>query len=295
MASIQELLSHETALQILRATLVLVAGLVIARIAAAAIHRVTRPAMGLHRSAVLRRLVFYVLVAITAMVAMHELGLSFGVLLGAAGVLSVAVGIASQTSASNLVSGIFLVAEKSFELGDNIRVGELTGEVLSIDLLSVKLRTFDNLFVRVPNETLIKSNIVNLTRFPIRRVDFRLGIAYKEDIGRVRDILVGAADAHPLCLDQPRPLIIFQGFGDSSLNLQFSVWATRENYLELLNTMPERIKRSFDENGIEIPFPHRSLYAGSLTEPFPVRFVDDGAIDPGQSDSAAGRDDNARR
>jgi small-conductance mechanosensitive channel len=157
-----------------------------------------------------------------------------------------------------------------------IKIGDTTGEVLAIDLLSVKLRTFDNLFVRVPNESLIKSQITNFTRFPIRRLDLQIGVAYKEDVGRVRDILIQVSDTYPLCLDQPRPLTIFQGFGDSALKLQFSVWTKRENYLALRNAMPEAVKRAFDEAGIEIPFPHRSLYAGSMTDPLPIRVVEAG-------------------
>ncbi len=260
-----------------RALLILFIGIPLVRLLSGALYRMIVGAMGEHGAVTLRRVVFYGLSIIIAMTALRELGFNLGVLLGAAGVLSVALGFASQTSASNLVSGIFLVAERPFSVGDVIRIGTTTGEVLSIDLLSVKLRTFDNLFVRVPNESLIKSEIVNLTRFPIRRLDLQIGIAYKEDIGRVRDLLIQVADRYPLCLDQPRPLIIFQEFGDSALNLQFSVWAKRENYLALRNAMPEEVKKAFDAAGIEIPFPHRSLYAGSVTDPFPVRLIENGA------------------
>lgn len=267
-------ISTETIFIWLRAGVILVAGLLIARLLSVGVYRITAEAMGLSTAATLRRAVFYLGVVLVVVVVLHQLGFNLGVLLGAAGVLSVAIGFASQTSASNLISGIFLVAEKPFTIGDLIRVGPTTGEVLSIDLLSVKLRTFDNLFVRIPNETLIKTEITNLTRFPIRRLDLQIGVAYKEDIGNVRDVLVSVADANPLCLDQPRPIVIFLGFGDSSLNLQFSVWARREDYLGVLNKLSEEIKLAFDAAGIEIPFPHRSLYTGSMTEPFPVRVVD---------------------
>jgi small-conductance mechanosensitive channel len=84
---------------------------------------------------------------------------------------------------------------------------------------------------------------------------------------------MAVADRNPLCLDEPKPLFIFLGFGDSSLQIQFSVWAKRENFLDLRNTLQEEIKIGFDAAGIEIPFPHRTLYAGSVTEPFPVRVV----------------------
>ena len=90
----------------------------------------------------------------------------------------------------------------------------------------------------------------------------------------VRELLFEVADAYPLCLDEPRPLVIFQGFGDSSLDLQFSVWAARENFLALRNNLPEAIKKAFDANGIEIPFPHRTFYTGSQTEPLPIQVSD---------------------
>jgi small-conductance mechanosensitive channel len=273
---VQDLLNALNGIDIsgwIRAALILLVGITLVRLLSSALHRMVRGAMGEHGGTLLRRAVFYGLSIVVVMAALRELGFDLGVLLGAAGILSVAIGFASQTSASNLVSGVFLVAERPFSVGDVITIGTTTGEVLSIDLLSVKLRTFDNLFVRVPNETLIKSEVTNLTRFPIRRLDLQIGVAYKEDIGRVRDTLVEVADNYPLCLDQPRPLIIFQGFGDSALNLQFSIWAKRENYLALRNAMPEEVKKAFDAAGIEIPFPHRSLYAGSVTDPFPVRLV----------------------
>jgi small-conductance mechanosensitive channel len=190
--------------------------------------------------------------------------------LGAAGVFSVAIGFASQTSASNLISGLFLLAERSFAVGDIIKVGDTTGEVLSIDLLSVKIRTFENLYVRIPNETLVKNQTTTLTKFPIRRIDLQIGIAYKENIERVRKLLMEVADKNVLCLDEPKPLFIFLGYGDSSLNIQLSVWAKKENFLDLRNSIYEEIKEAFDENGIEIPFPHITLYAGSVTDPFPV-------------------------
>jgi small-conductance mechanosensitive channel len=139
--------------------------------------------------------------------AMREMGFSLAVIMGAAGVLTVAIGFASQTTASNLISGLFLIGERSFEIGDIIKVGNTTGEVLSIDALSVKLRTFDNLFVRIPNETLIKSEVTTLSRFPIRRLDLQLGVAYKEDIEQVRKVLMAVADSNPLCLDEPSPAV----------------------------------------------------------------------------------------
>jgi len=179
-------------------------------------------------------------------------------------VLSVALGFASQTSVSNLISGLFLIGERPFRIGDTIRVGSTTGEILSIDLLSVKIRTPENLFVRIPNESLIKTEVTNLTRFPIRRLDLLIGVAYKEQISEVRAILLRVADEHPLCLDEPAPDFRFLNFGESSLDLQLSVWTRKENYLALKTGLLEQIKLAFDKEGVEFPFPQREL---SLSEP----------------------------
>jgi small-conductance mechanosensitive channel len=119
---------------------------------------------------------------------------------------------------------IFLMMERPFSIGDVIRVDSTTGEVISIDLLSVKLRTFDNLFVRIPNESMIKTQVTTLTKFPIRRADMPIGIAYKEDIERVKSILNDLADKNILCLTEPAPLFIVLGFGTSSVDIQFSVF-----------------------------------------------------------------------
>lgn len=259
-----------------QAAVVMGAGIIVAKIASTATRRIATKRLSPHHAQLTRRVIFYTILILFAIMSLRQLGFDLSVLLGAAGIFSVAIGFASQTAASNLISGLFLIGEKPFAVKDVVKIGNTTGEVLSIDLLSIKLRTFDNLFVRIPNETVMKSEVTTLTRFPIRRLDLKIGVAYKEDISRVRKELMRIATHNPLCLDEPEPLFIFLGFGASSLDLQFSVWAARENFLQLMNSIQEEIKTSFDAAGIEIPFPHLSLYTGSVTEPFPIRLTKDG-------------------
>ncbi len=268
-----QLFSHARIVGFSRAAIVLIIGFTIGRILSALVGGLIGRKGTPQHAVLTRHVVFYGIALLAISTALHQVGLHMGVLLGAAGVLSVAIGFASQASASNLVSGLFLIAEKPFVIGDVIQVDGQKGEILSIDLLSVKLRTFDNLSVRVPNEKLIQSVVTNLSRFPIRRVDIPIGVAYKEDMDRVRDILMETARVHPLSLEEPNPLFIYKGYGDSSLDIQFSIWTRRENYLTLVNEMRINIKKAFDEAGVEIPFPHRSLYAGSVTDPFPVQVI----------------------
>ncbi|WP_028491147.1 mechanosensitive ion channel family protein [Thioalkalivibrio sp. ALE19] len=275
-----ELMTADAVLAWVRAAIYLGVGLLLARVVSRTLIRVAGRHLDAQQAMLVRRIGFYLVLVLAGVSALRELGFDLTVLLGAAGILTVAIGFASQTSASNLISGLFLIGERPFAVGDVVRVGDVTGEVLSIDMLSVKLRTFENLMVRVPNETLVKSQLTNLTRFPIRRLDMQIGVAYHADIVRVREILTDVADREPLCLEEPRPLFIFLEFGDSALKLQFSVWAKRENFLDLRNRMHIAVKKAFDEAGIEIPFPQRTL--GSLTgAPFPVRVVSGDEPAPG--------------
>jgi small-conductance mechanosensitive channel len=260
---------------VIRAIVILIAGYFITRLLTSSILKLVGKHLSKQQQGLLRRILFYGLLVVVIISALHEMGFKLSVLLGAAGILSVAIGFASQTSASNLISGLFLLAERPFVVGDVIRVGSTTGEVLAIDLLSAKLRTFDNLYVRIPNETMLKSEVTTLTRFPIRRLDVPVGVAYKENTEKVRELLLAIAHQNPLCLDEPAPLFMFLGFGDSAQNLQLSVWVRRENFLEMKNTIHYEIKKTLDAHGVEIPFPHVSLYAGSETQAFPVQIVAD--------------------
>lgn len=231
-------------------------------------HRLTQ-----HQLTVWRRVIYHALLIFFVIAALREMGFQLSVLLGAAGVLSVAIGFASQTSVSNLISGLFLIGEGPFTIGDYIRVGQTEGEVLAIDLLSVKLRTPDNLYVRIPNEQLIKTEVTNLTKFAIRRISLPLGIAYKEDLTRVRAILLAVAEKNPLCLDEPEPEVAMQNFGDSAINLIFYVWTRGENSLIVRNKLQEDIKTAFDGAGIEIPFPQMAINASRDGRPLSVQIL----------------------
>lgn len=216
------------------------------------------------------KVIQYLGYSILILAILNQLGISLTPLLGAAGIVGVALGFASQTSVSNIISGIFLIAEQPFKVDDIITIGNTTGFVLSIDTLSVKIRTFDNKFVRIPNESIIKQEVTNNTRFPIRRFNASVSVAYGEDIGRVKDVLLKIAEKNTYCLSEPKPVIIFDRFGTSSIDLLFLVWAEREHWLDLKNTIHEEIKKRFDEEDIEIPFPHVSVYTGKHSKPLPI-------------------------
>lgn len=190
------------------------------------------------------------------LIVIREMNYDLTALFGAAGVVGIVIGVASQTSIGNIISGLFLVSEKSFELGDVVRIGDKTGTVYSIDLLSIKIKTYDNLLIRIPNQTVISTELINVTKFPIRRHEFLLSVAYKEDLQKVKTVLESVARNNPLCLEEPEPVIIFKEFAQSSINLTFAIWFEKANYVALRNSVFVEIKEAFEREGIEIPYPH---------------------------------------
>ncbi|OEY66856.1 mechanosensitive ion channel family protein [Marinobacter sp. X15-166B] len=255
------------------AIVLLLAGVVLASMSARWINHLMHKRASRHHAVLVRRLVFYAILVFFGIAAMYEAGFSMDVMLGAAGILTVAIGFASQTSASNMISGLFLLVESPFRIGEYIEVDGTLGEVVGVDVLSVKLRTPDNLYIRIPNETLIKTLVVNRSRFPIRRLDLSIRIAFAEDIERVEQLLMALAAKSPGTLEEPEPFVLVTGFGPSSVDLQFSFWVTKDNVREGHSDMMVAVKRMLDREGIEIPFPHTSIYAGSHSEPFRIELV----------------------
>ena len=231
---------------------------------------------------VVHKLVLYPSVIGVATGALVAMGVSLAPVLGAAGVLGIALGFASQTSVSNVISGFFLLGEQPFVVDDVIQVGTTLGRVMSVGTLSVQLRTFDNRFIRIPNESLIKSEVVNLTRFPVRRMDISVGVVYRTDPDEAEAALLDAAGEVGKALVEPEPQVWYDGFGESSFNLRLSVWAETASYWEVKNEVHKRIKRTFDDRGLSFAFPHRTLVPADGTSATTYQFVagtvdDDGA------------------
>lgn len=261
--------STETFEKVIRFALIFIIGLIIIYSLAFFVKKIVPRKWSQQRKMIINRFVQYSGFVILFFILISEFKINLTAIFGAAGIIGIVIGVASQTSIGNIISGFFLVSEKSFELGDLIRIGDKTGVVYSIDLLSIKIKTFDNLLVRIPNQTVISSEVTNVTRFPIRRLDFEVSVAYKEDLQKVKTILENVAKNNPLSLDEPEPLIVFKSFGDSGINILLGIWFEKTNYLKVKNSIFQEVKTAFDNEGIEIPFPHVSIYSGEATKPFP--------------------------
>lgn len=259
--SLNSLFSLDSLWLILRLVGVLALGLIVIRIAVGIVRRLTRKTLSPRTSEIFVKLTRYLGYFLVAVNVAKAAGLDLSALLGAAGIAGIAIGFAAQTSISNLISGVFLLTEKAYAVGDVLDVGGgIVGIVDSIDMISVKLKTFDNRLVRIPNETLVKSNIINITRYPIRRLNIDISITYKDDIELARRLLLETAEANPWVLRNPSPFFIVNGFGASGVDLFLGVWFAKDDFVDTKNSMLLEIKRRFDEEKVEFAFQTLTVY-----------------------------------
>lgn len=263
-------LTHELLYKIITGGLVLIIGLPLAALIARLTYRVAAVRISLQAGVMISRLVRWLLFAIVLATVLKQFDVDLGAALGAAGIIGIAVGFAAQTSLSNVISGFFLLGEKPFVVGDLIEVDGITGTVDNIGMISATVRTLDNRSVRIPNETLVKSTVINITRNPIRRYDLDVGVSYSEDMGKVMRVLRETAEANIHCLDEPNPLVIFLGFADSSINFKLGVWMVKQDYLLVRNSIAQQVHEAFAREGIEIPFPHQVIAGGKASAPVEV-------------------------
>jgi small-conductance mechanosensitive channel len=234
-------------------------GYVAGRMASRAVQRTLGKTLDSHQVMIAKRLAFYGVMGLATLTGLNEAGINLSVLVGAAGVASVAIGFASQTTMSNLISGIFMLIERPFMVGDIIRVGGANGEVMSLGLISTILKTPENMMVRIPNETLMKSEITNTTRYPLRRVEIPIGVSYGADISHVRTLVTEALMA---CNHTRKELpvgLVFKSFGDNAINLALEFWVVKEVAVEAAITAAEAVKKALESAGVEMPFPQRTL------------------------------------
>ncbi len=255
----------------IHALILVIAGFMLANLAKSTILKVYQFNSSSGRySRIIGKLSYFTVLFIFLISAIRALGFDLQILLGATGILTVALGFASQTSISNLISGLFLVAERSFSVGDTININGTVGEVLAVDLLSVKLRQVDNTMVRIPNEAMIKTQFINLSRFSTRRFDCVLSVSPQSDVAHIRNILLKLANEDSLCIQNPAPILEIKEIIDNALHLQFSVWSTQKNFTLMKNRIQEKALKILNENGILVSSSSTVIELAELMNPLPI-------------------------
>ena len=237
------------------AALIVVVGWFVGRLLAALAARVLRRTGSEHLSSVSRRLLFYLVLLAAVFAALSQLGIQPGTLLTTAGLLTVAIGFAAQTSVANVISGLFLLVDRPFSINDTVKIDTTIGVVTAIDLLSTKVRTFDNLVVRVPNEALLKSTIINYSLHNVRRLEQTVTVSYASSLTDAVAILNTALERHALILDEPEPFVLVDQLGPNGVIIKVRAWCIREDYVQAKSELTIAIKDSLQSAGVEIPLP----------------------------------------
>ncbi len=229
-----------------------------------AIKKVPAEKVSTHKTMLLTTMVKYIFYVVVAMFVLSRFGVKLSAIWGAAGIAGVAIGFAAQTSVSNIISGVFVLTEGTIKIGDFISVGDVSGIVDNVNLLSVRVHTLDNQMVRIPNSTVINSNLTNFSFHPKRRFTFSVSIAYEMDMEKALAALEKAPSLCPTVLKDPAPAVWYDGFGDSGINLTAAVWFKSSDLVATKNAMYIAIKKVFDEAGIEIPYNKIVVDSGKL-------------------------------
>jgi len=190
--------------------------------------------------------------------------------LASAGVIGIAVGFAAKDSLANLFSGIFIVADAPYKVGDYIVLGSgERGQVTSLGMRSTRLLTRDDIEVTIPNAVIANSKIINESGGPWvkHRIRVAVGVAYGSDVDEVCEVLEGVAKEHPDIAKEPAARVRMRGFGDSSLDFELMGWIDHPQLRgRVRHELMKSIYKTFNSKGIEIPFPQTDIYVRSLPQ-----------------------------
>ncbi len=240
----------------------LVLVLVIARFVRSLVRRGLRRATSLSQllKEFLLKTVFWLTFAIGLMIVLGMVGVNITPLFAVLGGASFIIAFAMQDTLGNLASGLMIMLNKPFDVGDLIDTNGVTGSVEAVSISSTTIRTFDNQLIILPNSSVWGSIITNVTVSPTRRVDLVFGIGYGDDMDKAHAILERLVSEHDLVLEDPAPNIRVHELADSSVNFIVRPWTKTEDYWTVYWDLTKAVKEAFDAEGVSIPFPQRDVH-----------------------------------
>jgi len=218
----------------------------------------------IHVSQLLQRMVSLtvrnLIIAVGCLVALSQLGISFGPLLAGLGIAGFILGFALQDSIANFASGMMILLYRPFDVGDLIEVSGAYGRVNQMSLVNTTILTLDHQTLIVPNNKIWADVIKNVTAQKIRRVDLVFGISYEDEIPKAEKIMNAILQEHPKVLADPEPLVKVHELGDSSVNFVVRPWVKTDDYWDTWWDITREVKLRFDAEGVSIPYPQRTVH-----------------------------------
>ena len=206
------------------------------------------------------------LMIVVFIAAINQLGIQTTSIIAVLGAAGLAIGLALQGSLSNFAAGILIVIYRPYKVGDYIQADNHLGTVDDIQIFSTVLRTPDNKIVVVPNGSIMNGSIVNFSHQKERRIDIVIGCSYDDDIDKVKEVLADVLSKDERILKEPKPRIALSDLADSSVNFIVRPWVKNSEYLDVLYSLLEEIKKRFDQEGISIPYPQSDVHIHNHSE-----------------------------
>lgn len=208
----------------------------------------------------LRNIIYYALLAAVIVMALGQAGLNITSFLAVLGAAGLAVGLALKDSLSNFAAGVMLIMLNFFKKGDYVTVAGESGTVAAVRIFNTILNTPDNRQIIIPNASILNSSITNVSANPTRRVDLVFGIGYDDDLLKAKTILENILAEDPRVLKDPAPNVAVNELADSSVNFVVRPWVNSSDYWAVYWDLTEKVKLTFDAEGISIPFPQTDVH-----------------------------------
>lgn len=208
----------------------------------------------------LSSVLYATLLVVVALAALGQVGVqttSFIAILGAVGL---AVGLSFRDTLSNISAGVMIIIFRPFEVGEYVEAGGTSGTIEEINMFNTIMATPDNKTIIVANSRVIGNNVINYSRKETRRVDITFGVGYEDDLKLVKKTLQEILQEDPRIFKEPEPFVAVSALADSSVNFATRSWVNRADYWPVYFDTMEKVKLTFDEKGISIPFPQMDLH-----------------------------------
>jgi small conductance mechanosensitive channel len=243
------------------AILIFVIGRMIARLVTRGLHRVMQAReVDKILETFFCNLAYWAMMTFIIIAAISQVGIETTSLIAIMGAAGLAIGLALQGSLANFAAGVLIVLFRPYRVGDFVEAAGISGVVVQVQILTTIMRTGDNKLIIVPNGQIMSSIITNYSANETRRVDLTIGVAYDDDLDKVRSSLQSLIDADTRILKEPECLIAVAELADSSVNFTVRPWVKTDDYWGVRFDLTEAIKKRFDKEDISIPFPQRDVH-----------------------------------
>lgn len=247
-------------LDIIISFIIIFLSVIIAKVVTLKLRRILTDKIAKDQLELLMKVIYYTIVIFAVVSVLPMLGINFTGLLVAGGITGIVLGFASQNIVANFISGIFLLTEKPIRIGDQVVIDNISGFVEDVRVMSTIIRTYDGLYVRIPNQRVFTSNIVNPVANVARRFEYVVNISYKDDAEKAIRIIKDIVEDHPFALKNPEPQVFVDKLGESGVEIVVRIWAPSTEWLNVRTSLLWKIKKTLEENGVEIPFPQRVVW-----------------------------------